>query len=144
MVSKRSTSAKDGRRLVSRSFDSIRCGTPRSRQAIGKPIGGPRQLATLLAPPSSARMADASRRRPHTPFSEWDAGYRQSPSDHRCWATTDKWISDIAYSPDGHYLVSISDDGKPCDSGDMTSGRQIGEPEAFRPWAATAYVIFSH
>jgi WD40 repeat protein len=131
----------DGRRLVSRSVDSIRVWDAASRQAIGEPIGGadsPYIFTSAKLSPDGRRIAAA------TPLSiqEWDAD-TGNPVRSPMLGNNEKVINDIAYSPDGRYLVSISQD-RTLRFWDTASARQIGEPVDITVVGGTVYVGFTH
>ncbi len=129
--------SKDGRRLVSRSTDSIRVWDTTSRRAIGKPIGGPGSSYPFTAAklsPDGRRIAAAT---PYT-IQQWDIDTGEPVGA----PIGGEQINDIAYSPDGRYLVWISQ-FQILRFWDMTSGRQIGDPVDISFVGATAYVGFS-
>jgi WD40 repeat protein len=133
--------SEDGRRLVSRSTDSIRMWDTTSRQAIGKPIGGPGSsymFSTALLSPDGRRIAAAT---PLT-IQEWDADTGEPVGPPMLGKHGEKIIN-IAYSPDRRYLVSISQD-RTLRFWDTTSGRQIGEPVDITVVGTAIYVGFSH
>ncbi|HTX98109.1 MAG TPA: hypothetical protein VME67_26720 [Mycobacterium sp.] len=134
--------SQDGRRLVSRSSDSIRTWDTTSGRAIGKPIGGPGSAYIYF---TSAKLSSDGRRiAAATPFTiqQWDADTGE-PVGPPMLGNNNKQINDIAYSPDGRYLVSISQD-KTLRFWDSTSDQQIGEPVDITAMGAALYVGFSH
>ncbi|HWY01046.1 MAG TPA: hypothetical protein VNY55_14520, partial [Mycobacterium sp.] len=94
---------------------------------------------------TSAKLSPDGRRiAAATPFTiqQWDADTGE-PIGAPMLGNNDKKINDIAYSPDGRYLVSISQD-QTVRFWDTTSGQQIGEPVDITAIGLSLHVQFSH
>jgi len=130
--------SKDGSRLVSRSSDAIRVWDTTSRRAIGKPIGGSSYSFTAAKISPDGRRISAA-----TPFTiqQWDIDTGE-PVGVPILGGNNEQINDIAYSPEGRYLVWISQ-FQTLRFWDATAGRQIGEPVDISIMGATVYVAFS-
>ncbi|WP_433623975.1 TIR domain-containing protein [Nocardia sp. CA-120079] len=134
------TFSEDGRRLYSHSLDSIRIWNTTTRQAIGKPIGGPGtnyNFTAMKVSPDGRRIAAAS----WGTLQQWDAESGEAVGPPM--KGHDDQVLDIAYSPDGRYLVSVSSDYT-VRFWDTTDGRQIGEPVDTTPAGTTVQVSFTH
>ena len=110
-------------------------------QPIGKPIGGPGSsyiFTSLDLRPDGRRIAATT---PLT-IQQWDVDSGE-PVGPPMLGNNDQSINNITYSPDGRYLVSISQDHT-LRFWDTTSGQQIGEPVDTAAVGATFYVHFSH
>lgn len=141
--------SEDGRRLYSSSWDSIRIWDTSTRQAIGKPIGGPDTLELFHAmtiSPDGRRIAAAD----GATIRQWDAesGETVGPGMEGYNAAEVDQL-ELDYSPDGRYLVSlcVMESGNCGDNTlrfwDTISGRQIGEPVDTTAAGGTKGVEFS-
>jgi WD40 repeat protein len=132
--------SNDGRRVFSYSLDLIRIWDTKTRQPIGKPIGGPDgfYLFSAMTVSKDSRRIAASN---GNVIQQWDAQTGE-PVGPRMEGH-DKDINDLSYSPDGRYLVSVSKD-RTLRFWDTLSGSQIGEPVDTAVVGDTSYVGFSH
>jgi WD40 repeat protein len=135
--------SQNGTRLLSRSIDgSIWIWDTTKRPPTGKQIGANSSnlFSAMTLSPDSHYIATGSLQ---GTIQQWDASngdaLGQRMDGHN------NGITEIAYSPDGHYLVSVGAVGTDdtLRFWDAGSGRQIGEPVNTAPMGDTAEVSFS-
>jgi WD40 repeat protein len=135
--------SEDGHRLYSFSHDSVRIWDPAKRQPVGKPITLGFYIAGMALSPDGRRIAAAVRLggQQQWVIQQWDA--ETGLSLDKPMAGHDDEVNDLAYSPDGKYLVSTSTDNT-LRFWDTATGQQIGEPVVTLPIGKTSLVQYSH
>ena len=134
------TFSQDGRRLVSRSADSVRVWDSATRKVVGKPIVTDNtdkdSFTAMAVSPDGRRIATVRK----NTLQQWDADSGEAAGPPMLGHS--EAVQDVAYSPDGRYLVSASMDNT-LRFWDSASGHQIGEPVDITAVGAAFRVHFS-
>ncbi|MFC7449487.1 hypothetical protein [Rhodococcus daqingensis] len=134
--------SEDGSHLFSRGSGSTWIWDTSTRPPTGKQVGGPNSPLTFVAmavSPDNHHLATASAQ---GDIQQWDVSSGQAFGPTM---EVHSAIDDIDYSPDGHYLASVSAllADETLRFWDAASGRQVGAPVSTEHMGTTQFVAFS-